>query len=553
MKSFIALGALLSAVETTAVDVVQRRAKPIVRTLRADPLLVLDSSELGLSMGLAAIGGDDDEEVPTPGGGKGGAQSGDYTSAKSGKAKSSKSSSPPAPTRDYFFVGHEECVDVKYNRYESVAYLEVPSREACQDKCSVYEETGSLIGYEYTSSVRWCYCLVEDGSLLSDVRGDENCPEDAVSCNVCPSGSGPVGGTEIGDGITLDGTSPACYRYGFPGMNPPSFTRITSGEDASSFCLSRTGASFDAIKFYGEEIEYEDGTKEEYGYPIATQEECAVTCLNDSRIDNLVGIDYFKEVYKSYGATIVYYECDCLVESGQLDCNDYEQSNEFLYCLADKKGKGAVLFNEEKPENYYEPVDGFDEVEVDMKCLRNDNFIATKAPTSFFTEVGEGHCRSGVSTSYSKSSKGGIAKSGQGQLYDFFTWPENLGIINNAEACQDLILNGYFGPSVVGVEYGEPEGGSELGFKECHILFNDGYAPFGCDFETDASFTGTGPIAMSDQSPGIKCYSYNNYVPPDPNGAPEVGLLVEELDSRVGKSKLKIKIAHMKSVRDRDD
>ena len=34
---------------------------------------------------------------------------------------------------DFFFVGHEECVDSKFTRYDSITYTKVETEEACKD------------------------------------------------------------------------------------------------------------------------------------------------------------------------------------------------------------------------------------------------------------------------------------------------------------------------------------------------------------------------------------------------------------------------------------
>jgi len=104
-------------------------------------------------------------------------------------------------------VGHEECVDSKFRRYDSITYTKVDDEDACMNKCSGFAQTGSLIGFEYTPVVKWCYCLFDDEYLDNMDK-----PEDAATINTCPEGAGLVSGTEIGSVVLKGGA--LCYRYG---------------------------------------------------------------------------------------------------------------------------------------------------------------------------------------------------------------------------------------------------------------------------------------------------------------------------------------------------
>ena len=118
---------------------------------------------------------------------------------------------------DFYFVGHEECVDSEFNRYDSITYMAIDDEDECKATCRVHagSEDLTLRGMEYTPAASWCYCLFDDGDIDSFAEEGKK-PEDSATVNICTEGTGPVSGTEIGSVVLKGG--PLCYRYGSSGL-----------------------------------------------------------------------------------------------------------------------------------------------------------------------------------------------------------------------------------------------------------------------------------------------------------------------------------------------
>ena len=137
------------------------------------------------------------------------------------RPRSHSSLSPDCPKLqehdDFYFVGHEECVDSEFNRYDSITYMAIDDEDECKATCRVHAglEDLTLRGMEYTPAASWCYCLFDDGDIDSFAEEGKK-PEDAATVNICTEGAGPVSGTEIGSVVLKGG--PLCYRYGPSGL-----------------------------------------------------------------------------------------------------------------------------------------------------------------------------------------------------------------------------------------------------------------------------------------------------------------------------------------------
>jgi len=282
---------------------------------------------------------------------------------KPGGAKSGKGGKGEK-LMDFFFVGHEECVDAEFNRYDSIAYVGIDGEGACERKCGAFT-TEKLIGLEYTPAARWCMCLFED-----DYLDAIECPIEAAVCSTCPEGKGEVKGTEIGSVVLKGG--PLCYRYGPPGLKPSSYTDFN--EDAISCTQGLGQTSYNGLSFTG-------GEGSPYG-DIDSPEKCAVQCA-DAGVVNLVGFDYLAytrsiPVERSESIDVMLSECACLVPKDAADCSGWESPT------ADVWDRCADSFNLTGPVSFVLgreyaiarlEANGLQGVTfTNTKCIRNDNF-----------------------------------------------------------------------------------------------------------------------------------------------------------------------------------